>query len=70
MSIIMTNSLGYFTVVLFYKNQISCLDGLIKHGTLYTYMYYVATFTTVCLNKMLLLFVYILCQRMSIIHVL
>ena len=21
----------------FYKNQISCLDGLIKHGTLYTF---------------------------------
>ena len=42
----------------FQKNQISCLDGLIKHGTLHCsfyYMYYVDTFTTVCLNKMLLL---------------
>ena len=43
----------------FYKNQISCLDGLIKHGTLYTChsitLYYVDTFTTVCLNKIPLL---------------
>ena len=43
----------------FHKNQISCLHGLIKHGTLYTAhsitCIIVDTFTTVCLNKMLLL---------------
>ena len=38
----------------FYKHQISCLGGLVKQGTLYTYMYYVDNFTTVCLNQMLL----------------
>ena len=27
---------GIFHSTWFYKNQISCLDGLIKHGTLYT----------------------------------
>ena len=43
----------------FHKNQISCLDGLVKHGTLYT----VHSITCImfppsqqfCLNKMLLL---------------